>query len=486
MRSRAYRSVSVKDVKMGEIVQQLAEGAVYAGLDVGKDHVMVAIRDSQGTTLRPWKVRQTAELPLLVDRLDELSRRHSLLVAMEPTGTYGDPLRQTLGDAGLMVHQVSAKSAKDYAEIIDGVPSQHDGKDAAVVAELASIGKSRPWPLEAEVYMALRHDVQWLDSQQDILQLWLGRIEGLLARHWPELTGLLALDSNTLLQTLAHYGSPQAVREDREAAAQLARWGGPLLKREKIAAVLASARETLGVRMQSESIEFVQRCAEAALEAEREIRRTRRALERRAASDPDLQRVGQAVGVVTSCVLFAILGNPRNYLCGEAYRKAMGLNLKERSSGRHQGHLKITKRGPSIVRRWLYFAALRYVRHPAVRPWYERKKERCQGYGSRGVVAVMRKLALAVYAVANGATFEPARLFPGGNLPSSWRRQPPAPGALPPDPRNLSPEHHSRSEGNETAAARDTRAAARSAAVTGEALGSVSTGALSSAPAEEA
>ena len=486
MRSRAYRSVSVKDVKIGEIVRQLAEGSVCAGLDVGKDHVMVVVSDARGTTLRPWKVRQTVELPLLVQRLLELSQGHSLLVAMEPTGTYGDPLRQALGDAGLTVHQVSAKSSNDYAEIIDGVPSQHDGKDAAVVAELAAIGKSRPWPLEAEPYAAMRHDVQWLDSQQDVRQLWLGRIEGLLARHWPEVTELLALDSNTLLQMLVHYGSPQAVREDAEAAAQLSRWGGALLKREKIEAVLASARATLGVRMQPEDIGFVQRCAGAALEAEREIRRTRRALEQRAASDADLQRVGQAVGVVTACVLFAVLGSPRNYSCGEAYRKAMGLNLKERSSGRYTGHLKITKRGPSIVRRWLYFAALRYVRHPAVRPWYEWKKERCQGRGGKGVVAVMRKLALAVYAVANGATFDPARLFPGGNLPSGWRRQPPAPGALPPDPRNLSPEHHSRSEKNETAAASGPRAAARSAAVTGAALGSVSTVALSSDPAEEA
>jgi hypothetical protein len=258
-----------------------------------------------------------------------------------------------------------------------------------------------------------------------------------------------------------------------------------LLKQEKIEAVLASARTTLGVRMQPDDVAFVQRCAGAALETGREIQRTRRALERRAASDPDLQRVGQAVGVVTACVLFAVLGNPRNYSSGAAYRKAMGLNLKERSSGRYKGHLKITKRGPSAARRWLYFAALRYVRHPAVRGWYERKKERCQGRGGKGVVAVMRKLALAVYAVAHGATFDAARLFPGGNLPDD-RRQLPVPGALPPDPRNLSPEHHSRMEGNEAAAARDTRTAARSAAVTGAALGSVSTGALSSAPAEEA
>jgi hypothetical protein len=29
------------------------------------------------------------------------------------------------------------------------VPSQHDGKDAAVVAELAAVGKAKPWAYQA-------------------------------------------------------------------------------------------------------------------------------------------------------------------------------------------------------------------------------------------------------------------------------------------------------------------------------------------------
>ena len=37
-------------------------------------------------------------------------------------------------DAGIAVVRVSPKAAHDYAEVFDGVPSQHDGKDAAVVA----------------------------------------------------------------------------------------------------------------------------------------------------------------------------------------------------------------------------------------------------------------------------------------------------------------------------------------------------------------
>ena len=53
----------------------------------------------------------------------------------------------------------------------------------------------------------------------------------------------------------------------------------------------------------------------------------------------------------------------------------MSLNLKERSSGQHQGQLKITKRGSSVARRWLFFAALRIAPSGVVRPWFEAKKK---------------------------------------------------------------------------------------------------------------
>jgi len=484
MKSKAYRAASVKDVKISEIISRLAEGPTWAGLDVGKGHTMVVIRDSQGTTLRPWKVLQPDEIRVIAELLKELKQHRPLVVAMEPTGTYGDALRQALYDAGLAVHRVSPKFTSDYAETYDGVPSQHDGKDAAVVAELAAFGKSRLWPMGPPAYGDLLQDVQWMDTQQDILQLWLGRLEGLLARHWPELTNLLELNSATLLRILAEYGGPQALCADAQASDNLKRWGRALLKPEKIEAVRESARSTQGVRMEPAECDFMQRCARAAQAARKEIQQVQNVLEKRAAGDEKLQRVGQAVGMVTACVLFATVGDPTEYSCGEAYRKAMGLNLKERSSGKHVGHLKITKRGPSMSRRWLYFSALRMIQHPAVKPWYEHKKSKHQDHGGQGVVGVMRKLSLAVYAVARGATFDAARLFPG-RKPTAKPGPSETLGALPPDPRNLPPSHQSRTK-NGTAGASDREPAARSASVTETALGSVSTGALSSVAAEQA
>lgn len=422
MRNRAYQSTTVKQVQVSEVLNRLAEGPVWVGVDVGKLTALAVVRDSQGHFERPWKAKIPGELRELVRCLRELAGQRSLVVTMESTGTYGDALRQALTDAGLAVRRVSGKAASDYAEVFDGVPSAHDGKDAAVVAELAAIGKSAPWPLEpaAPRQAEMSMEVSWLDTQQSVLQLWLGRLEGLLSRHWPEATRLLALTSGTLLRALAEYGGPAALIADEDAAKKLARWGGTFLKPEKIAAVLESARQTVGVRMDDAAATLIRRCAQQARAAETQIREAKRRLEAFVEQDPRLQAEAQVVGKTTACVLRVSVGDPRDYHCGAAYRKAMGLNLKERSSGKHQGKLKITKRGPSLARRWLYFAALRTIQQAPVRSWYEAKRRQDKDRGNGALVAVMRKLALALHAVATrGEAFSLERLLPGKPWPKA-------------------------------------------------------------------
>jgi transposase len=428
MRNRAYRSTAVKQVQVLEVLNRLAEGPVWVGVDVGKLTVLAVVRDSAGHFERPWKAEIPSEMRELVRCLQELAKQRSLVVAMESTGTYGDALRQALTDAGLPVRRVSGKAASDYAEVFDGVPSAHDGKDAAVVAELAAIGKSASWPLEPSTprQAEMSVEVTWLDTQQSILQLWLGRLEALLARHWPEATRLLGLTSVTLQRALVEYGGPAALAADNEAANRLARWGGRFLKPEKIEAVLESARQTVGVRVDEPTSTLIKRCAKQTLAAEAEIRKAKRRLEAFVEQDPRLAAEAQVVGKATACVLRVSVGDPRDYHCGEAYRKAIGLNLKERSSGKHQGKLKITKRGPSLARRWLYFSAMRTIQQAPVRSWYEAKRRKDKDHGNGALVAVMRKLALALHVVATrGETFSLERLLPGKPLPRAASCAPP-------------------------------------------------------------
>lgn len=418
---RAYRSCDVKNVVLAKLLESAPTGPITVGLDVGKREIFAVVRWSDTSFERPWKILNPSELTLLVKLLTNLAKERPMIVAMESTGTYGDALRQALTDAELDIQRVSGKAASDYAEIFDGVPSKHDGKDAAIVAELAALGKSSPWPYrnktEWDAEMARWAD--WLDAHQSIQAIWTGRLEALLARHWPEVTRLLDLSTVTLLKMLIHYGGPAALAQDSQAASQLAGWGRSGLAATKIEKILQSASATVGAVQNAQDMKRAEQYATSALSAYREVQAARRRLEELSQNNEVIRRQAAAVGRATACVLWVALGDPRDYHCAAAYRKAMGLNLKERSSGRHKGRLTITKRGPSSVRRWLYFAAMRAAQKPEVRRWYEAKKAKENDRGKKALIGIMRRLAVALYVVAVAdEPFESWRLFPGQSQPS--------------------------------------------------------------------
>jgi transposase len=420
-KSRPYSSVSVKQVQL-ESYKGHAGQACAVGIDVAKLELIVVVRWSNGTFERPWRVKNPRELGELVARLGELASQGALTVAMESSGTYGDAARQAFADAGIILQRVSAKAVKDQAETFDGVPSQHDGKDAAIIADLCARGKGRSWALHCEdpAQQEMRYLVRKLDSAQRIKQTWCGKSEGLLARHWPEVTALLKVSGATLSGALARWGSPAALAADADAARVLARLGGRYLSPEKIAAVIESARTTKGVRMGDWQSRELREVAAAIVEQRRQINACVRRLKQVAAGQEVIAAQAPALGFVVACVLWTCVGDPHDYGCAAAYRKAMGLNLVERSSGQYRGQLRISKRGQRLGRKWLYFSALRWMRDPAVRRFSDAKKGRDGGKGSRAVVAVMRRLALAAWHLGLGATFDPARLFPGkrpGKMP---------------------------------------------------------------------
>jgi transposase len=416
MISKAYRATRVNDVDWDRLVRGNEGVDITLGIDVGKRDLWPVCRWAGGRFERPWRVKNPEEIPTLIALIERMSTGRKLVAALESSGTYGDALRQALSDAKIAVMRVSNKAAHDYAEIFDGVPSQHDGKDAAVIAELAALGKVQPWAYEAasDWEQELSYWVEWMVVHRKILATWHGRLEGLVSRHWPEATRVLKLHSVTLLRALEHYGDPAALAADPEAAQRLRRWGGLFLGPKKAERLVADADSSVGVRVGEWQRRQIQDYARQALWARQEAARADRRLRNLAEGNTVLQAQGKVVGVSTACVFWTGTGDPRKYHAAAAYRKAMGLNLKERSSGSYQGQLKISKRGCARTRQWLYFAVLRLIQESGVRPWYEAKKARSEDDARRVVVAVMRKLVMALYHVGvKGEEFQARRLFGG-------------------------------------------------------------------------
>jgi transposase len=427
MRSKPYKAVDVKRIRLEEILEGREGFGAIVGVDVSKEELKLSVRWEDGEFDRPWKAKNPLGVGFLASLLGEVSKGRDFRVALEPSGTYGDPFRQALTDAGIEVHRVSPKHVFDYKEIFDGVPSQHDGKDGCVIADLSAQGRSWPWPYDGPRNSdeEMRFRVSNLAAHTKNMMAWTNRIEGQMGRYWPEALMYLKPSSSTLLHVLSEYGGPAGVAEvPEEAEKKVLKWSRSRISRKKALDLIRSAKETVGVRQTESNRLWIQEWALEALREQDKLRRENVQLRRMSEENEVIRMQVPVFGVGCACSFWVFVGDARNYSSGPAYRKAVGLNLKEKSSGKYRGELKITKRGMGLPRMYLYFAALRYLDHPAVQPWYEAKVERSNGVKNKAIVAIMRKLVLAAYHVgAKGATFDPYKLFDQERLSKRTERR---------------------------------------------------------------
>ncbi len=334
-----------------------------------------------------------------------------ITVIVEPTSTYGDIFRYQSLQRGFDVHQASAKRVHDASEVYDGVPSLHDAKSASIIARFYLDGLTKPWRElndKERQLNALRREYEIHQSQYQRNQ---SRLEAYLSRHWLEVTYLLSSDSVALEQMLMKYGSPEEVAAHAKEAQQVIKKASrSMLKPEKIEAIVQSAKKTLGVPCIESEKCYLQALAEEMNHSRLQRRITKNALEAEIDSDEQLTEMAKLIGKVTTAVLLSFHLDPRNFKCARSLQKAMGLNLKEKSSGPYIGQLKLTKRGSSKARKYLYFAALRLIQKgPITKRWYQSKVN--PKAKNKTVVAVMRKLSKALWHVAQGQAFDANKLF---------------------------------------------------------------------------
>ena len=413
MKKRRYRATNVKQANWEKIVSLTAGQRIVFSVDVAKDDFFGALMTADRSVIdtikwvHPQQTREVGE-----HLLHDLDGRN-LEVVMEPSGTYGDALRGYLSGLGLAVYRVSPKRVHDAAEVYDGVPSLHDAKSAYLIGRVHLDGASAPWEELAELRRDHHALIAELDLYQGQHQANLNRLEASLNRHWPEVVRILDLSTVSLHTLIGEYGDPGQVSDHRDEAERLLlRTGRGPLSAEKIQQVLASSEASLGLPCTEGERHLLQVLGQELLRTHQAMKAIEHRIDKVVEDDLVLGRMANVVGKTTSLVLEATQGTPLDYANPHSYLKGLGLNLKERSSGKHAGQLKITKRGPGKARKYLYFTALRWSnKDPVIAAWYQKKVKRDGGLKGKAIIAVMRKLALSLWYVARGEAFDSRKLF---------------------------------------------------------------------------
>jgi transposase len=248
MKKRIYRKVRVNSVDVERLLEGLAGRVIFA-IDIAKIDMVAAISTSEGEVLTTvgWKNPvANGEVLRLLGKLREAGL--VVEVVMEPSGTYGDVLRSQLQHAGFAVFRVTGKRTYDAKEVLDGVPSLHDAKSAAVLALLHRNGLSSPWAPEDEGRRRLKAALSSMDLYRAQSLRLQGKMEGMLARYWPELCAVCDITTPTVLELLASVGGAADVAahatQSRELMSRVSRGK---MSDARIDAVIHSAHTTVGV-----------------------------------------------------------------------------------------------------------------------------------------------------------------------------------------------------------------------------------------------
>lgn len=413
MSKHRYHSIECKQMNWSRVCEEAGGERIVFAIDVAKHDFVAVMQVHSGAILARVKWQHPQETRQLLAGVAQLQAAGPVEAVMESSGTYGDALRWQLRALGVHVYRVGAKRVHDAAEVFDGVPSLHDAKAAEIIGELHLQGRTQVWVEADEQRRCLTAQLSQLHQCKARYQADLNRLEALLSRHWPESVMIVDLNSVTLHHLLATYGGPARIQAHAAAARTLmAEVGRPGLHEETLNALLDSTAITVGQPMVAEEEALLRWQAKGLIATHEELRAIERTIEQAVQADEALVPMAEVVGRVTSAVLVASQGSPRDYPDARSYCKSLGLNLKEHSSGTHHGRLTITKRGPSVARFYLYFAALRLIAHdPLVQRWFKAKTARPGAIKGKQVVELMRKLAKALWHQAHGQPFRTDKLF---------------------------------------------------------------------------
>ena len=411
MSKRTYRAKNVNDIDWGQMKIILKSSRCLLAIDIAKEEQFGYLTDFEQSHNQLFKWKHPQQTSVLIDALLDLGV--DMQVAMESTGTYGDALRYQFVRSGFRVYQVSAKRVHDAKEIYDGVASLHDAKAACLIARLHLEGLSRLWVESSDLqrqFDALRQQYEIHTSQY---RRNLNRLEALLQRYWPELTRLLDLDSVSLETLIREYTTPLAVSlAPEQVKVRLRQASIGNLGSEKICAIISSAGQTQGQPSIEAEQDYLRSLGEELKHSRLQAKQVKVRIEKLIEQQDSLEFASAVIGKVSVAMLLSERLDPRDYSTPASYIKSMGLNLKENSSGQYKGQLHITKRGSSLARRYLYYAALRLIKSDAiVRAWYLAKKKRDGDVSLKGIIAVMRKLAKALWYVFRGQQFNAEKLF---------------------------------------------------------------------------
>jgi transposase len=380
----------------------LTENTLLVTVDVGKFKNTGYYRGPDGTDVPTFDFGNCGEgFKTFWSRIKQGMRQFNLtevVVGLESTGSYAEPLLHFLRKRGVQLVQVAPAHTKKAKELFDNSPNKTDDKDPKVIADVIELGRALTVVIPDGVAADLRRLTHSRERSQERQTRLYNQLRDLVFLIFPEFESVMSdFSTKSARYLIENYGTPTRLLTLtlEELTAILRRVSKGRLGSERAQALYELAQTSVGISEGQLSIfmeiqhelHLIEDCDRfiAVVEEQMLLSLEKVPASRFLLSIPSL-------GKVTLAALIGEVGDFGQFKTIAELLKYAGLNLYEISSGEHKGQRRISKRGRPLMRKLLYFAALRMISKRGI--FHEQYQKYLQ-HGmlkNKALIAICRKL----------------------------------------------------------------------------------------------
>jgi transposase len=372
-------------------IERITNHHIIVGIDIAKEIHVAQVTDFRGRVLtrRPLSFTNGREgFEKLLTWMRDTLRTHSktsVLVGMEPTGHYWHNLADWLRKQGLEVVLVNPVTTHRNKENRDNSPSKNDAKDALVIADVVSRGYYTDYTPQESVYDPIKAVMSareyWVKQSVSLgnrivrwIDLYFPEFQSVF-REWDGVRSLATLKAFALPDDLRHLSVGEVIQEWRNQG--MRRVAG-VSGHAKAVQLLNAAAHSVGKSNTNDAArQEILRLLHFYEETQRVLNELQQEIEALLEQEPVAQQLRSVhgLGTITLASLLGCAGDLRHYAHGKQLLRRAGLNLAERTSGKHKGQIKLSKRGDSLLRKYLYLGVLSLVRqNEDFKHWHARNQ----------------------------------------------------------------------------------------------------------------
>jgi len=387
----------------------IKEGILIVAVDIGMVSNHGCCTTADGRSTKTFTFDNTREgldkLWSMVLASKSRFQCNEVIVGYESTGPYGEPLMYYLKQKPVNIVQLNPLHTKRMSEINDNSPLKTDRKDPRVIADVIRIGHALSVVVPEGDAAYLRRINNARERHIKERTALINQLRQFVFLIFPEFTRIIkTIYCKTALHILKKYTTPAKIgrAQEEKLGEEIRRQSMGQLGTERATALINFAKTTIGIQEGVEGLvmdiqhvliqlEMLERLI-AELEHEMEI-----TLQRIPYSGKLLSIKG--LGIVTVAGLIGEIGDFTKFTTQSEIAKLAGLDLYEVSSGKRQGQRRISKRGRSLLRKILYYAAIQTIRKNGIMHDYYL---RLIGRGMKRImalVAISRKLLRIIFAM---------------------------------------------------------------------------------------